>query len=83
MSFIDWAELRGKTFDIVFLDPPYYTDEIMYALDAIGKSPILLQNGIVIAEHFRKKPLPDVFDRLHKIKDHKYGDTVLSYYEAD
>ncbi len=82
ISFLDWAELQEIIFDIIFLDPPYHTDEIMYALAAIGKSHIIKHSGIVIAEHFTKKPLPDMFDRLHKIKDYNYGDSVLSFYEA-
>ncbi len=68
------------TFDIIFLDPPYNTDEIFYALSAIGRSSILIPNGMVIAEHFIKKQLPDNFDTLQKIKDYNYGDTILSFY---
>jgi 16S rRNA (guanine(966)-N(2))-methyltransferase RsmD len=82
ISFIEYAELDNMTFNIIFLDPPYHTDEIMHALSAIDKSTILEHKGIVIAEHFTKKKLPDRFDRLHKIKDYKYGDTVLSFYES-
>jgi len=80
--FIENAELDGLTFDIIFLDPPYHTDEIMHALSAIDKSTILEHEGIVIAEHFCKKQLPDRFGRLYKIKDYKYGDTILSFYES-
>ncbi len=81
LSFIDRAELNRLTFDIIFLDPPYHTDEIMHVLSAIGKSHILKQNGTVIAEHFTKKQLQDNFDGLQKVKDYNYGDTVLSFYE--
>ena len=80
LPFIDWAELKGLAFDIIFLDPPYHTDEIIRALTAIDKSHILDNNGIVIAEHFVKKQLPDRFDKLKKIKEYNYGDTVLSFY---
>ena len=81
ISFIESAELQELTFDVIFLDPPYHTDEILHALSAIDKSPILGRAGIVVAEHFAKKDLPDRFDRLEKIKDYNYGDTVLSFYE--
>ncbi len=80
LPYIDWAEAGGVSFDIIFLDPPYHTDEIMSALTVIGKSRILAQDGIVIAEHFVKKLLPDRFNTLSKIKDYNYGDTVLSFY---
>lgn len=81
LSFIDWAELNQLTFDIIFLDPPYQTDEILHTLSAIGLSDILESGGIVIAEHFTKKGLPEKFDKLQKVKDYYYGDTVLSFYE--
>ncbi len=82
LPFIDWAEAGGLSFDIIFLDPPYHTDEIISALTVIGKSRILANDGIVIAEHFIKVRLPDRFDKLSKIKDYNYGDTVLSFYAA-
>lgn len=81
LPFIEWAELKGVSFDIIFLDPPYHTDEILYALSAIGKSNILKQKGLVVAEHFTKIQLPERFDKLEKIKDYNYGDTVLSIYK--
>lgn len=81
LSFIEWAEINRMSFDIIFLDPPYHTEEILQALSAIGKSTILKDRGIVIAEHFTKKQLPDEFNNLHKVKDYDYGDTVLSFYK--
>jgi 16S rRNA (guanine(966)-N(2))-methyltransferase RsmD len=81
-TYIEWADLNDITFDIIYLDPPYHRDEILPALNAIGRSHILNPEGIVIAEHFSKVALPDKFDSLCKIKDYTYGDTVLSFYEA-
>ncbi len=80
LSFIDQAEMNNRTFDIIFLDPPYHEDEILHALSAIDRSTILGDNGIVIAEHFTKRQLPDKFDNLCKSRDYVYGDTVLSFY---
>ncbi len=80
-SFIEYAELNQITFDIIFIDPPYHTEEIIHVLYSIDKSTILSQNGILIAEHFTKRQLPERFGKLHKIKDYHYGDTVLSFYK--
>jgi 16S rRNA (guanine(966)-N(2))-methyltransferase RsmD len=82
LSFIEWAELKGISFDIVFLDPPYHTDEILNALSAVGESSLLKQRGIAIAEHFAKKDLPDRFGKLQKTRDYNYGDSILSFYEV-
>ncbi|RJQ49516.1 MAG: 16S rRNA (guanine(966)-N(2))-methyltransferase RsmD [Nitrospiraceae bacterium] len=81
LPFIEWAAINQMTFDIIFLDPPYHTEEIFEAMTALGTSDILSSDGIIVAEHFAKKALPDVFDALHKIRDYIYGDTVLSVYK--
>ncbi len=80
LSFIDRARINQMTFDIIFLDPPYHTDEIIHALAAIDRAAVLSRNGIVAAEHFAKRQLPGKFNTLQKVKDYHYGDTVLSLY---
>jgi 16S rRNA (guanine(966)-N(2))-methyltransferase RsmD len=81
LSFIKWAKANHLFFDIIFMDPPYHTDEIIYALNAIDSSKILREEGIVIAEHFKKRHLPEKMENLQKIRDYSYGDTVLSLYK--
>jgi len=81
IPFIQIAGVKNKGFDIIFLDPPYHTDEVIRALNAIDRSSILNHNGMVIAEHFVKRQLPEKFGRLQKVKDYRYGDTVLSIYK--
>lgn len=81
LSFIETAELENQKFDIIFLDPPYHTDEIDQAMSAISNAPILYREGTVIAEHFRKKQLPERFNNLKKIKEYNYGDTVFTFFK--
>lgn len=81
LNYIQLAGLNNLTFDIIFLDPPYHTDEVIHALSEIERSGILKESGAVIAEHFIKRQLPEKFGILHKIKDYIYGDTVLSLYK--
>jgi len=81
LPFIEWAELHGYSFDMIFMDPPYHTEDIMLTLNAIGSSSILGKDGLVIAEHFKKRNLPEKFVKLQKLRDYNYGDTVLSFYE--
>ncbi len=81
-SFLKDAELTDVTFDIMFLDPPYHTDEIDYALSAIGKSHLLKSGGLVIAEHFIKRKILHSIGNLTLLRDYIYGDTVLSVYST-
>ncbi|GBE04211.1 MAG TPA: 16S rRNA (guanine(966)-N(2))-methyltransferase RsmD [Nitrospirae bacterium] len=80
LSFIEWAELNQLAFDIIFLDPPYHTDDMDHALSAIDRSTILNDNGMVIAEHFKKRELPERLKSLEKERIYHYGDTVLTFY---
>lgn len=83
IPFINRYEQEEEGFDIIFLDPPYHTDEILNALSAIGRSVAIKQNGLVVAEHFTKIILPEKFDRLNRVKTYTYGDSVLSLFEAE
>jgi len=81
LTYIESAELESQKFDIIFLDPPYHTDEIVQAMSSISNSPIIDEEGSVIAEHFKKQQLPDSFNNLKKIKEYNYGDTVFTFFK--
>lgn len=67
-------------FDLVFLDPPYYINMVKKALISICNHDILNPSSLVISEHFKKDLVPDEEGGLKKVKEAKYGDTVLSFY---
>lgn len=54
-KFLDSAISAREGFDIIFLDPPYQSDEIEKVLPIIGESDLLRENGVVVVEHFSKK----------------------------
>ena len=62
------------------MDPPYGSEELVKTLGFIGESAMLAEGGIVIAEHFSKRLLPDAFNGLRIKKRYRYGDTTLSLY---
>ena len=68
-------------FDLILLDPPYHTDEAKKALNAVGDCAILAPAGLVAIEHHRRTALPAAVGPLRAIKQHRYGDTVLSFYQ--
>ena len=68
--------------DIVLMDPPYRTDDGKKALNALSDCAILAPTGIVVVEHDRRTVLPPSIGPLLQWKQHRYGDTVLSLYQA-
>lgn len=78
--FLKRAARIGASFDIIFVDPPYASDEIGKALPLIGESGIIREGGHLIVEHPAKKILPQDLPSLTLIKQYKYGDTRLTRY---
>ncbi len=69
-------------FDLILLDPPYRTSEGKNALKVVSECAILSPAGVAMVEHHRLDELPDSAGPLRRCKQHRYGDTVLSFYQA-
>lgn len=70
----------GCQFDIIFLDPPYYSDMAKNSLIAISKCDILARHAIIVAEIYKKEILPEAIGSLTKIRTSRYGDTLLEFF---
>ena len=67
--------------DLLFFDPPY-ADEAQYGnvLSFLGKSNLLADGAVVIAEHLRALDLPESFGKLERARVLRQGDAALSFY---
>lgn len=72
-------EAKNQSFDMIFVDPPYYEGLFEEVLDTIRSCKILKKDGIVIVEHVAKKPIGQV-EGLEVYKEKKYGITMLTFY---
>ena len=73
---------RGKKrFDIIFLDPPYESRLVKNTLQALAKSDILKTPTLVIAEHHKSLDLDKEIGSLERVRQERYGDTVLTFYQ--
>lgn len=70
--------LKDRTFDIIFLDPPFKEDYGSKALNAIDKYGLLEKNGTLIYEHIIGKDyeMPQNFEVYD---EKKYGTIVVDY----
>lgn len=72
---------QGKSFDIVFLDPPYKDDPLLSneVLTALFGRELLNKGALIVHERAQEKePLTLPFLRL--VKDKKYGSTCVALY---
>ncbi|MBU0701407.1 16S rRNA (guanine(966)-N(2))-methyltransferase RsmD [bacterium] len=78
---------KKRTFDIIYLAPPFLKGLVCPTIEAISKSSLLSTCGLVGVEHHKKEdvlPLVKGFsatDTLALTKQRRYGDIVISFYE--
>jgi len=71
---------QGMLFDVIYLDPPYDGDLYEPVLALLGEGPLLAEDGVVVAEHFHKRPLPETIGALTRTREKRVGDHCLSFY---
>jgi 16S rRNA (guanine966-N2)-methyltransferase len=83
LKALEHLETRNLRANFIFLDPPYDAGEIYEdVLDHLGQSHLRAPDGRVIAEHFRKRRLPERIGALERTRLVEQGDSALSFYTA-
>lgn len=77
---------KPQPFDIVFLDPPYeaaddYEDTLRFL--ATHGDALLAPGALVVAEHSRKRPLPERVGALMRTRVLEQGDAALSFFRIE
>lgn len=67
---------QHKTFDIIFLDPPYNTCYIEKSIALIEKYQLLNEGGLIICESDNEKKIKYP-SSLHVIKSKRYGQKIV------
>ena len=78
-TFLRKAAAAKRTFDIIFLDPPY---DVMEEYDSTLRAlpSVMAVNALVIAEHRKKDKLADAYGQLKRTRLLEQGDAALSFY---
>lgn len=69
-----------KTFDLIFMDPPYNTEVTTKCLRSLIKCDILTPNAVLVIRHSREEQLPSEAADLTLWRKEQYGQTFLSFY---
>ena len=74
---------EGRRFEIVFLDPPYATQDGERALAALGAGGLLAPDGVVVAPHqTKRRPAPE-YGARSAVRDPRFGETTLTFFRAE
>ena len=68
--------------DLVLADPPYGGGPARAVLVALGQEAVLRPGARVVLEHHAKDEVPPTSGRLARVRARRYGETVVSTYEA-
>lgn len=75
--------IKGKKFDIIFIDPPYCKEMIPEAMKIVSDNELLNDNGIIVTKIDTIEEIYEGYDNIKLIKSKKYGNTTVCYYKAD
>ena len=80
----DYLKVLGRItekVDIFFLDPPYKAGLYEKCLQQIDSLDLLESQGIIIAEHGARDIMPEGVGDFAKVRERKYGKTMVSIYK--
>lgn len=72
---------RGEKFDVVYLDPPYGSD-LYEPLLPLAEA-VLAEDGVIVAEHFHKRALPERMGGLLNARSVRVGDHKLTFFRRN
>lgn len=71
---------RGEKIDIFFLDPPYREGLYEKCFELIREYDLLAEEGIIVAEHGEREPLPEEIEGYIVLKQKNYGSIAITIY---
>lgn len=75
--------LRERTFDLIFMDPPYGRHAVASLLEPIVHGHMLRENGLIVVESGSREEIPATTAGLQRIDQRRYGSTLLSFFQQD
>ena len=79
---LGFLKATGSTFDLVFMDPPYEEGLVLKTFGLLAHCQCLSVHACVVAEHSHREQIPTKVERFQQIKERKYGNTLVSFYES-
>jgi 16S rRNA (guanine966-N2)-methyltransferase len=73
----------NRSYDIIFIDPPYSDSTANNLLVNLVKSKLLAENSTIVLCHANRFLLNSDYDGLHLIEQRRYGDTFISIYQKE
>lgn len=69
----------GKTFDLIYADPPFNLGDYSQLLEQVSQLELLKKGARLIIEHDTQTPISNPPGPLECVRDARYGDTTLTF----
>lgn len=77
-DYLSCLSSTSKSYDLIFIDPPYRFDYGIPAMNVIQKRNLLKDDGIIVYE--RDRAFEGQVEGLELVDERKYGKTYLSFF---
>lgn len=72
-----------RTFDIVYLDPPFTVESIFLpVMEALSNGALLNEGGSIVIRSRKELKMPEVIGRLEKVREKRYGISTVHFYQV-
>jgi len=79
---VPYLSRKGRSFDIIFADPPYGEGWPPAVMELLENNPSLLApGGVFVLEHSKREPCPQGLPHMER-REKSYGETLLTYFHA-
>jgi 16S rRNA (guanine(966)-N(2))-methyltransferase RsmD len=77
-----FLKAMGRTFDLIFVDPPYGKGFVERTLHLLDRSECIAKGACVAIEHSIHERLPQTVAHFEQTSGKQHGNTLVSFYEC-
>ena len=77
---MEFLKAAREKYDLIFLDPPYQSDLLDRALEAIARFDILREHGIIVCESAAERTIPQLEAPYERGREYRYGKIKLTLF---
>lgn len=80
LDALDRFYRRGRSFEIIFVGPPYNAGLADQAIQKLGELPLVAEDGIVVTEVYKREAMKEIYNDLILFDRREYNDNLLLFY---
>ncbi len=83
LKTLDKLSQNGRSFTLVFLDPPYNQGLVNAVLQKLDTTNVVEHGGVIVVEHSKHEKLNMDWKYLKLVRDERYGETFVAFLMRD